>query len=284
MLLHRRAHRFGVRDAQPPVQPRQLRRRSRGGIHRCQHRAAQRGRVGKCLVRQQLEGWTRNALRRPGAIRTMATSMPSAEVPLMMPATFMACALMKFPPERWCAGRLLGLAAVPTTLSRKRADLVAQFLELLGGERGRDLPLIQSRPLPRGLPRACQQKIAEGRRLFCRGEQRVIGAQNKLGAVADLHQIRARADGLDRRFVHGQELQNASHLQIIGKDHAPIPDALAQDRGDPELRGAGRHVLPRCRRIGRMIGHDDGHLLDEARGTAPGLRPKPAARCDEFPG
>ncbi len=61
----------------------------------------------------------------PGAIRTTATSIPSAEVPLMMPATVIAFALMLVgSPAAW-VGRCDGLAEALNPGSQ-RSNFVAE--------------------------------------------------------------------------------------------------------------------------------------------------------------
>ncbi len=61
-------------------------------IHRRQHRSSQRSRIGKRLMGEQLE--LRSALGHVRAMRTIATSIPSADVPLITPATIMLRGLM----------------------------------------------------------------------------------------------------------------------------------------------------------------------------------------------
>ena len=65
-----------------------------------------------------------------------------------------------------------------------------------------------------------EKQLAERGRSFGFGEQRFVGAQNQLRAVADLDQVRAGANGRDGGFIDGKELEDAAHLEIVGKDDA----------------------------------------------------------------
>src|ERR1019366_8657708 len=55
------------------------------------------------------------------------------------------------------------------------------------------------------------------------------------------------------------KLQNAAHLEIVGENEAPIADAFAQYRRDPEWRCACGHVFAGRLRVGRVIHHHHRH-------------------------
>ena len=172
-------HCLRIRQAQPPVQPRQLRRRSRLRIHRRQHRAPQRGREGETLMRQQRElrpaGYPTGksgcpilaavapplAVRRAGflppgwdsAIRTTATSIPSADVPLITPATVIARAFMRLRHllTRGCSRNPLAEPQNPRP----------QRLKLPLAQRRRHPRAKHLRPLPRRFARPREQHPSE---------------------------------------------------------------------------------------------------------------------------
>ncbi len=76
--------RIRIHHSQPPAQPAHLRHTHRLGIHRRQHRLPHRPRVRK---RRCPSTFTRGSPSPPAEIRHTATSTPSAEVPLITPAT-----------------------------------------------------------------------------------------------------------------------------------------------------------------------------------------------------
>ena len=73
--------------------------------------------------------------------------------------------------------------------------------------------------------------------------------------MADQAQIPARPDELHRRLVNRRRRKHSAHLQVVRHDQVPVPNALAQNVRNPQLRKRRGSPIARDLRIRRMRDH-----------------------------
>src|SRR5579864_2945068 len=193
--------------------------------------------------------------------------MPSADVPLITPAT-----ITRRPRKRgtrpldgkyWCLRCKLSQASQPNLLA-KFPELARQSIDdiVCGCFRPSCQTLCffleRQHPLRRFPYTLGEPGIALGR-----PQQFLVSTIDELFLVANEAEIATRSNVLYRRLLDGGGRQHTSHFHIIGGDQAAITDFVPQNLGDPFPGEGSRGFLARNLWVGRMRNHHERELAPQ---------------------
>ena len=206
--------RIAVGFAEAPVETCKLGGGGAAGIHCGQNCFAKRGGIGKCAMANEFDCGRVRARE----MRQSATSMPSAEVPLMIPATSM---------DFFCRRRThaisCGVLAAMSSVKARTASRMAAMVFAFGAGKscGMTQQLLAVRAHDCG---GLLDDTAEAAGALGLGQDRFVGGEYERGVFADLDQVRAGGDGRDGCLFHRSVMQDAAHLHVVGDDESAEGD------------------------------------------------------------